>query len=104
MSDWRTTGKAGWDENTGNAVYYITKGSKSLNAADHAELERLLAAAQERDAVTAQKRNKSAERIARALSELTVQLAASDHDGMTEHSESFCEAREALGEWRALKK
>ncbi|XUO88466.1 hypothetical protein RVM26_05030 [Halomonas sp. KM072] len=96
MSDWRVTGRAGWDEETGDAIYHVTKGSKSLNAADHLELEALLVGTQER--------NESAERMAAALSELTVQLAASDQDGMTEHSDAFCEAREALGEWRALNK
>lgn len=96
MSQWRVTGQAGWDESSGDAVYHVTKGSKSLNKSDHDELERLLAAIQER--------NESAERMAKALSELTVELAASCEDGMTEHSDSFCEAREALGEWRALNK
>jgi|26BtaG_2_1085354.scaffolds.fasta_scaffold76447_1 hypothetical protein len=96
MSDWRTTSRAGWDEETGDAIYHVTKGSKSLCAADHLELERLLVGTQER--------NESAERMAAALSELTVQLAASDQDGMTEHSDAFCEAREALGEWRTLNK
>lgn len=43
MSNWRVTGQAGWDENTGDAVYYVTKGSKSLNKGDHDELEALLA-------------------------------------------------------------
>ncbi|MGE6778235.1 hypothetical protein ACQKFL_11405 [Vreelandella titanicae] len=94
MSDWRVTGQAGWDENTGSAVYQVTKGSTSLNQQDHLELERLLVATQEH--------HESAERMARSLSDLTIQLAASDQDGMTEHSESFCEAREALSEWRAL--
>ncbi|MDQ7733799.1 hypothetical protein QT231_13885 [Halomonas sp. SpR1] len=94
MSDWRTTGKAGWDENTGNAVYHVTKGGKRLNWRDHIELERMLVAAQEH--------HESAERMAKALSELTVQLVASCQDGMTELSEPFCEAREALDEWRAL--
>jgi len=96
MSNWRSTGRAGWDEETGDAIYHVTKGSKSLCAGDHLELDRLLVAIQER--------NDSAERMAAALSELTVQLAASDQDGMTELSDSFCEAREALGEWRALNK
>ncbi|MBT2773806.1 hypothetical protein J7J47_16410 [Halomonas sp. ISL-60] len=96
MSDWRTTGNAGWSDETGDAVYHVTKGSKSLNAGDHMELERLLVAIQER--------NESADRMATALSELTVELAANCEDGMTESSDSFCEAREALGEWRALNK
>ena len=96
MSDWRTTGRAGWDEETGYAVYHVTKGSKSLNIGDHMELERLL--------VCTQERNGSAERMAAALSELTVSMAKDCHDGMTELSDSFCEAREALGEWRALNK
>lgn len=96
MSDWRNTGNAGWSEETGDAVYHVTKGSKSLNAADHLELERLLVAIQER--------NESADRMAAALSKLTVELAASCKDGMTEFSEPFSEARAALNEWRALNK
>lgn len=96
MSDWRVTGQAGWDENTGYAVYHVTKGSKSLNRHDHLELERLLVATLERD--------ESAERVASALSALTVQLSINDQDGMTEMSGAFGEAREALSEWRALTK
>lgn len=46
MNGWRLTGKAGWDEYTGVAVYYVTKGSTSLNVNDHAELGTLLAEAQ----------------------------------------------------------
>lgn len=38
MSKWKITGQAGWDEKTGNAVYHVTKESKSLNVADHTEL------------------------------------------------------------------
>lgn len=49
MSEWRTTGKAGWDENTGEAIYYVTKGSTSLNAGDHNELEQLLTDAQRQE-------------------------------------------------------
>lgn len=53
MSDWRSTGRAGWDEETGDAVYHVTKGSKSLNKGDHDELEALLANAGEvRDALS----------------------------------------------------
>ena len=47
VSNWRVTGKAGWDEDTGEAVYYVTKGSTSLNAKDHIELAELLAKAPE---------------------------------------------------------
>lgn len=47
MSNWRATGQAGWDESTGDAVYHVTKGSKSLNKGDHDELEALLANASE---------------------------------------------------------
>ncbi len=46
MNDWRVTGRAGWDEDTGYAIYHVTKGSTSLNAADHLELEALLRDAQ----------------------------------------------------------
>lgn len=46
MSKWKITGQAGWDEKTGNAVYHVTKGSKSLNRGDHDELEALLANAE----------------------------------------------------------
>lgn len=49
MSNWRVTGKAGWDETTGEAVYYVTKGSPSLNAKDHVELATLLAEAQDKE-------------------------------------------------------
>lgn len=42
MSQWKVTGQAGWCEETGKAVYYVTKGSTSLNKGDHDELERLL--------------------------------------------------------------
>ncbi len=53
MNDWRVTGRAGWDEETGDAVYHVTKGSKSLNKGDHDELEALLANASEvRDALS----------------------------------------------------
>jgi len=53
VSDWRSTGRAGWDEETGDAVYHVTKGSKSLNKGDHDELEALLANAGEvRDALS----------------------------------------------------
>ena len=47
MSNWKVTGQAGWDESTGDAVYHVTKGSKSLNKGDHDELEALLANAGE---------------------------------------------------------
>lgn len=47
MSNWKVTGQAGWDENSGDAVYYVAKGSKSLNRGDHDELEALLANASE---------------------------------------------------------
>lgn len=47
MSHWRVTGQAGWDESSGSAVYYVTKGSKSLNRGDHDDLEALLANAGE---------------------------------------------------------
>jgi hypothetical protein len=47
MSNWKTTGQAGWDEETGEAIYYVTKGSTSLNTGDHNELEALLANASE---------------------------------------------------------
>lgn len=47
MSNWRLAGKAGWDEEAGLAVYYVTKGSTSLNVNDHIELSKLLANANE---------------------------------------------------------
>lgn len=96
MSAWKINGQAGWDEKTGNAVYHVTKGSKSLNVQDHAELTLLLN--------TVQKKQISGERMAAALSSLTVHMAINDQDGVTELSDSFCEAREALGEWRELNK
>ena len=96
MSNWRTTGRAGWDEETGEAIYHVTKGSKSLNAGDHRELEALLRDTQER--------HESAKRMAAALSDLTMSMARDCQDGMTELSDSFCEARQALSDWRALKK
>ncbi|MDW0361008.1 hypothetical protein Q8G38_16965 [Halomonas venusta] len=49
MSEWRLTGKAGWDEETGVAVYYVTKDSTSLNVNDHIELGKLLAEAQDQE-------------------------------------------------------
>lgn len=49
MSEWRTTGRAGWDEETGEAICYVTKGSTSLNAGDHNELEQLLKDAQRQE-------------------------------------------------------
>ena len=49
MSNWRLTGKAGWDEETGVAVYYVTKDSTSLNVNDHVELGKLLAEAQNQE-------------------------------------------------------
>lgn len=51
MSNWRLTGKAGWDEDTGEAIYYVTKGSTSLNANDHVELGKLLAEAQDQEPI-----------------------------------------------------
>ena len=47
MNNWKVTGQAGWDESSGDAVYHVTKGSKSLNKGDHDELEALLANASE---------------------------------------------------------
>lgn len=49
MTKWRLTGKAGWDEDTGVAVYYVTKDSTSLNVNDHVELGKLLAEAQDQE-------------------------------------------------------
>lgn len=46
MSNWKSCG-GGWDADTGLAIYHVTKGSKSLNAGDHDELEALLANASE---------------------------------------------------------
>ncbi len=52
MSNWKSCG-GGWDADTGLAIYHVTKGSKSLNAGDHDELEALLANASEvRDALS----------------------------------------------------
>ncbi len=96
MSQWRVTGQAGWDESSGDAVYHVTKGSKSLNKGDHDELEALLRDTQER--------HESAKRMAAALSDLTMSMAKDCQDGMTELSDSFCEARQALSDWRALNK
>lgn len=39
MSLWKVTGQAGWCEETGKAVYHVTKGSTSLSRGDHDELE-----------------------------------------------------------------
>ncbi|MGS2743570.1 hypothetical protein ACU6TU_08235 [Halomonas sp. LS-001] len=47
MNEWRVTGQAGWDDKTGEAVYFVTKGSTSLNVNDHDELKQLLKKAQE---------------------------------------------------------
>lgn len=41
MSEWKSI-KGGWDEETGLAVYHVTKGSKELNRHDHDELEQML--------------------------------------------------------------
>ncbi len=45
VSQWKSCG-GGWDADTGLAIYHVTKGSKSLNAGDHDELEALLRDAQ----------------------------------------------------------
>ena len=42
MSKWRVTGVGGWSEETGEAVYQVTKGSHQLCRHDHDELEALL--------------------------------------------------------------
>ena len=42
MSEWKSI-KGGWDEETGVAVYHVTKGSTSLCQSDHDELDTLLA-------------------------------------------------------------
>lgn|GEM_PF-1693593 len=47
MSNWKVTGAGGWSEETGEAVYQVTKGSKQLCRHDHDELEALLANASE---------------------------------------------------------
>ncbi|WP_339118842.1 hypothetical protein [Halomonas sp. BMC6] len=44
MSEWRLTGKAGWDEETGVVV-----DSTSLKVNDHVELGKLLAEAQNQE-------------------------------------------------------
>lgn len=46
MSNWRVTGNAGFCEQTGHAVYHVTKGSGNLKRGDHDELEALLRDAQ----------------------------------------------------------
>jgi hypothetical protein len=46
VSNWKVTGAGGWSEETGEAVYQVTKGSKQLCRHDHDELEALLRDAQ----------------------------------------------------------